>query len=102
MPPETFQLRCDHVRQHGRSQSCCIGVCRIAVEMDRGITILRGYGHFTKEEREVLYCVVARNEIVRLKNIINSVDPHAFVSLMEVHDVMGEGFTLDEEKQPIG
>ncbi|RNF40489.1 YitT family protein [Planococcus salinus] len=74
---------------------------RIAVEMDRGITILRGYGHFTKEEREVLYCVVARNEIVRLKNIINHVDPHAFVSLMEVHDVMGEGFTLDEQKQPI-
>lgn len=74
---------------------------RIAAEMDRGITILRGYGHFTKEEREVLYCVVARNELVRLKMIVNSVDPHAFVSLIEVHDVMGEGFTLDEQKQPI-
>ncbi|WP_033541207.1 YitT family protein [Planococcus sp. CAU13] len=74
---------------------------RIAVEMDRGITILRGYGHFSKEEREVLYCVVARNEIVRLKNIINEVDPHAFVSLIEVHDVIGEGFTLDEQKMPI-
>ncbi|HSI68146.1 MAG TPA: YitT family protein [Planococcus sp. (in: firmicutes)] len=74
---------------------------RIAIEMDRGITILRGYGHFSKQEREVLYCVVARNEIVRLKNIINSVDPHAFVSLMEVHDVMGEGFTLDDQKRPI-
>lgn len=74
---------------------------RIAIEMDRGITILRGYGHFSKEEREVLYCVVARNEIVRLKNIINEVDPHAFVSLIEVHDVMGEGFTLDEQKMPL-
>lgn len=74
---------------------------RIAAEMDRGITILRGYGHFTKEEREVLYCVVAKNEIVRLKNIINSVDPHAFVSMTEVHDVMGEGFTLDELKRPL-
>lgn len=74
---------------------------RIAIEMDRGITILRGYGHFTKEEREVLYCVVARNELVRLKSIVNSVDPHAFVSLIEVHDVMGEGFTLDEQKQPL-
>lgn len=74
---------------------------RIAIEMDRGITILRGYGHFTKEEREVLYCVVARNELVRLKSIVNSVDPHAFVSLIEVHDVMGEGFTLDEQKRPI-
>ncbi|WP_203332789.1 YitT family protein [Planococcus beigongshangi] len=74
---------------------------RISVEMDRGITILRGYGHFSKEEREVLYCVVGRNEIVRLKNIINEVDPHAFVSLIEVHDVIGEGFTLDEQKMPL-
>lgn len=74
---------------------------RIAIEMDRGITILRGYGHFSKEEREVLYCVVGRNEIVRLKNLINDVDPHAFVSVIEVHDVIGEGFTLDEQKMPI-
>ncbi|WP_088007579.1 YitT family protein [Indiicoccus explosivorum] len=74
---------------------------RITKEMDRGVTVLRGYGHFSKAEREVLYCVVSRNEIVRLKNIITSVDPHAFVSLIEVHDVMGEGFTLDEQKRPL-
>ena len=55
---------------------------------------LKGYGSFTKQEREVLYCVVAKNEIVRLKNVITSVDPHAFVSVSIVHDVIGEGFTL--------
>lgn len=69
--------------------------------MDRGVTILKGYGSFTKQERDVLYCVVGKNEIVRLKNIIHSVDPHAFVSVTVVHDVFGEGFTLDENKQPI-
>jgi len=74
---------------------------RISTEMDRGVTILRGFGHFTKTDREILYCVVGRNEIVRLKNIITSIDPHAFVSVTEVHDVMGEGFTLDEEKRPL-
>ncbi len=74
---------------------------RISVDMDRGVTVLRGFGHFTKADREVLYCVVGRNEIVRLKNIITSIDPHAFVSVTEVHDVMGEGFTLDEQKRPI-
>lgn len=74
---------------------------RISNEMDRGVTVLSGYGHFTKVNREVLYCVVGRNEIVRLKNIITSIDPHAFVSVTDVHDVMGEGFTLDEEKRPI-
>jgi uncharacterized membrane-anchored protein YitT (DUF2179 family) len=74
---------------------------RISLDMDRGVTVLRGFGHFTKIDREVLYCVVGRNEIVRLKNIIISIDPHAFVSVTEVHDVMGEGFTLDGEKKPI-
>jgi len=74
---------------------------RISEEMDRGVTVLKGYGHFTKSNREVLYCVVARNEIVRLKNIITSIDPHSFVSVTEVHDVMGEGFTLDEQKRPL-
>lgn len=69
--------------------------------MGRGVTMLRGYGSFTKEEREVLYCVVGRNEIVNLKRIIHSIDPQAFVSVIVVHDVMGEGFTLDENKRPI-
>ncbi|OMP65849.1 YitT family protein [Domibacillus epiphyticus] len=69
--------------------------------MDRGVTILKGYGSYTKEPREVLYCVVGKNEIVRLKNIIHAVDPSAFVSVTVVHDVFGEGFTLDENKQPI-
>lgn len=74
---------------------------KITEEMERGVTVFRGYGHFTKSDREILYCVVGRNEIVRLKNIIMSVDPHAFVSLTDVHDVMGEGFTLDEQKRPL-
>jgi uncharacterized membrane-anchored protein YitT (DUF2179 family) len=74
---------------------------KIMDDMERGVTVLRGYGSFTKVEREVLYCVVGRNEIVRLKNLITSVDPHAFVSVSVVHDVHGEGFTLDENKKPI-
>lgn len=73
---------------------------RIGKEMDRGVTVLDGHGFYSKAKREMLYCVIGRNEIVRLKNIITSVDPHAFVSIVDVHDVMGEGFTLDENKKP--
>lgn len=73
----------------------------ISLRMERGVTTLQGRGHYTKQEREVLYCVVSRNELVRLKSIIHEVDPYAFVSIFEVHDVAGEGFTLDEQKQPI-
>lgn len=74
---------------------------KIINEMERGVTVLKGHGSFTKKEREVLYCVVAKNEIVKLKNVIMSVDPHAFVSVTVVHDVIGEGFTLDENKEPL-
>lgn len=74
---------------------------RITKELDRGVTVLMGKGHYTKQDREVLYCVVSKSEIFRLKNIINSVDPFAFVTLMEVNDVLGEGFTLDEYRQPV-
>ena len=73
----------------------------ITNKLSRGVTILNGHGHFTKSSREVIYCVVAKNQISALKSVINSVDPHAFVSITEVKDVMGEGFTLDDEKNPI-
>ncbi|WP_010095882.1 YitT family protein [Ornithinibacillus scapharcae] len=74
---------------------------RIMTDMDRGVTILDGRGSYTGEKRDVLYCVIGRNEIVKLKNIINGIDPHAFVAVGAVHDVVGEGFTLDENKNPI-
>lgn len=74
---------------------------KIMTEMERGVTVLKGHGSYSKQEKEVLYCVVGRNEIVLLKRVITSVDPHAFVSVTVVHDVLGEGFTLDENKRPI-
>ncbi|MES5847425.1 MULTISPECIES: YitT family protein [unclassified Bacillus cereus group] len=74
---------------------------KISSEMERGATFLKAVGSYTKVERNVLYCVVAKNEIVKLKNIITSVDPHAFVAVSDVHDVVGEGFTLDENKNPL-
>jgi len=74
---------------------------QIMQDMERGVTVLKGMGSFTSQERNVLYCVVGRNEIVKLKGIINGVDPHAFVAVSDVHDVLGEGFTLDENKKPI-
>lgn len=74
---------------------------KIMKEMDRGVTVLAGRGSYTGAQRDVLYCVVGRNEIVRLKGVIHSIDPHAFVAVTSVHDVLGEGFTLDENKNPL-
>lgn len=45
------------------------------------------------------YCVVSRNEISRLKSLVFEIDPRAFVTITEVHDVMGEGFSFDQPKK---
>ncbi|WP_141433318.1 YitT family protein [Bacillus sp. 03113] len=74
---------------------------KIMNEMERGVTVLKGRGSYTNQEREVLYCVVGKNEIIRLKNVVTSVDPLAFVSVTIVHDVLGEGFTLNEGKNMV-
>ena len=68
----------------------------ISERMERGITVFHGYGHYTKQSKDVLYCIVGRNELVRLKSIIRSIDPNAFVSIIDVKDVTGEGFRIDE------
>jgi len=68
-------------------------------QLERGVTQISAQGHYSKANRPMLYCVVPKNEITRLKQLVHVIDPHAFVSLLEVHDVLGEGFTLDENKQ---
>jgi uncharacterized membrane-anchored protein YitT (DUF2179 family) len=73
----------------------------ILQEMNRGATILNGKGSFTRQEKEILYCVVGKNELMRLKHLVERVDPHAFVTVNDVQDVIGEGFTLDENKNPL-
>ncbi len=73
----------------------------ILKEMGRGATTLQGRGTFTGNEKEILYCVVARNETVRLRSIVHRIDPHAFMAINDVTEAAGEGFTLDDNKQPI-
>jgi uncharacterized membrane-anchored protein YitT (DUF2179 family) len=66
---------------------------KIMAEMERGVTFLPGKGGYTNEAREILLCVVSASEVVRLKDLINAVDPGAFVIVADAHEVMGEGFT---------
>ena len=62
-------------------------------ELDRGCTCLKGIGGFSKEENFVIYTILNRNEFIKLKNHIREVDDKAFVTVGEVHEVLGEGFT---------
>jgi len=73
------------------SQATDIGEA-IVRELNRGATAWPVRGVYTGTEREVILSVVSRSEVTRLKEIVHSVDPLAFVILADVHEVLGEGF----------
>ncbi len=67
-------------------------------DIDRGVTTLRGKGMYTKQDKDVLFCVVNRYQVFQMKELIGSIDPTAFVILADVHEVLGEGFKNIENK----
>ncbi|MBP1155289.1 MULTISPECIES: YitT family protein [unclassified Paenibacillus] len=64
----------------------------ITASLDRGSTLLPAVGAYSKQQKHIVYCVVARSEMKRLKDLVRSIDPLAFIIITEVHDVVGEGF----------
>ncbi|GAA3405111.1 YitT family protein [Paenibacillus hodogayensis] len=64
----------------------------ITQEMDRGVTLFAAKGAYSQSGKNVVYSVVARQETRKLKGIVKSIDPQAFIVISDVHDVLGEGF----------
>jgi uncharacterized membrane-anchored protein YitT (DUF2179 family) len=60
--------------------------------LGRGVTYLEGMGGYSKEKKNIIYLVVTRLEIAKLKEIINETDPEAFLTISGVHDVMGVNY----------
>ncbi|WP_018887107.1 YitT family protein [Paenibacillus massiliensis] len=65
----------------------------IMTRLGRSTTYLYARGGFTKEETQVIYCVVSRLELSTLKSVVQEVDKSAFVAVEDVADVYGGGFT---------
>ena len=74
---------------------------KVSDDIGRGVTFIRGMGYYSRKDLDIVYCVVSRNEMKQMKDIINRIDPFAFITISEAHEILGEGFTLDKEKQPI-
>lgn len=55
----------------------------------RGITVMDGEGGYSNTKRKILYTVISRYELAKVKSLITSIDPKAFVSISETVEVMG-------------
>ncbi|MDR6121518.1 uncharacterized membrane-anchored protein YitT (DUF2179 family) [Bacillus sp. SLBN-46] len=64
----------------------------ITGKMSRGLTVLDGRGGYSGQNKEVLYIVINKQEIVQLKSIIRDIDQNAYVTIHNVHEMMGKGY----------
>ncbi len=67
---------------------------RLMNDFGCGITLIDAKGGFSGAERKVLYFVVNRFQIMRVKDIVHKIDPSAYITLSEVADV----FSAKEQK----
>ena len=61
-------------------------------KLERGVTLLKGEGMYSKQDRPVLLCVVSRAQFVRAKEIITEIDEKAFIMVCDMQEVYGLGF----------
>ncbi len=61
----------------------------IMARLGRGVTYIEGKGGFSKSDKKILYSVVTRIEVSKLKSLIYDKDENAFVTINDVSDVMG-------------
>ena len=47
---------------------------------------------YTNKEKIVLFCITSRNEVVKVRNMINEIDQNAFVVISNAREVFGKGF----------
>jgi len=64
----------------------------IVKELNRGVTVLSGKGAYSGAEKQILLCVVKRQQIIEIKKIVKNIDKKAFVIVTDTRDVFGEGF----------
>jgi uncharacterized membrane-anchored protein YitT (DUF2179 family) len=74
---------------------------KIINDLDRSGTIFTGEGMFTGEQKKIIFTVVSRREVFILQEYIGSIDPDAFITVMDTSEILGEGFqSLRKKTEP--
>lgn len=64
----------------------------LMARLGRGVTFLKGQGAYSGDDKRILYTVITRLEIAKLKTIVEEIDENAFVTINDVYDVLGGTF----------
>ena len=58
-------------------------------KLDISVTYIHGVGGYSGAQKTIIYCVVSRLELARMKEIIKNADPNAFITIVDVHEAYG-------------
>ncbi|MBE6063346.1 MAG: YitT family protein [Clostridium butyricum] len=61
-------------------------------DLHRGVTSLVAEGEYTHDRKKMLYCIVTRRQMIELKNVVQRIDPSAFITIVDISEVRGKGF----------
>lgn len=64
----------------------------IMKELGRGVTYFYGEGAYTGESKKIIYCIVTLNQIIKVKKMIEDLDPTSLMSVIDASEVQGKGF----------
>lgn len=67
-------------------------------EINRGVTFLNGQGAYSGEDKNVLYVVLNPTEVREVKVIMAELDPDAFISIIDVDEVVSSDFNIRRKK----
>ena len=68
----------------------------IGKKLERGSTGLYAKGMYTNEEKMMLWCVASRGEVVKIQQIVQSIDKKAFIVISNAREAWGKGFKLNK------
>lgn len=69
----------------------------ILYDLDRGATIIKAMGAYTRADKEMIFVVVSRRQVTPMKEMIHKLDPHAFVVMVDASETIGDGFKTFEQ-----
>ncbi|MEG1613739.1 MAG: YitT family protein [Clostridia bacterium] len=74
------------------SDDCDLIVEAIETQLDRGSTMFKAVGTYSKEEKEVVVCVVRKRQAAEARELIKKVSPNSFTYSIQIKEVIGKGF----------
>ena len=65
---------------------------RMLQELNLGVTMIQGIGAYNNQKTEIIMCVMRKQNLVKVRNLLKETDPNAFMIISSANEVFGEGF----------